>query len=1433
MAKKTTKKPKSPVPGGLGITRSRNAYTFTWAGGYDEAVNVQYALHIGYWTYSSAFSVGAGATSYTLLIGEGNYIPNTSTPLYAVSFRVQGDKKKTEEKKKKKTIVNNWQMSDWSGWCQLDLYAPYPPVVTYEKSSQYKTTFTMNLPNHVNDRQWYGTHIQYRSCLRLDADDVNAGDIPESEWGPITRQNIYNSVTQQDTTTFTYIENDEEFSADIENATSAVRWFEARAIGPGGASSWVASAISYSSPYPGVVTKSTVKPTGRKSLDCKTELDYQISRSHPIDTVKIQYSFASPGGVYAEYSATNDTDIKTGKSYYTITPTAVADPVTDNLFEYYEKNEKYYSTGKVKYYYNQVTEPTGNPHNQGWYEYDSTEGYILTDDTTVISEKNYYQRTTGIIQGVDIFQATKVNSPNIANIGTYWEATENIVTEKQQRTHKKYSYHTRAIRDKKRKRREETIKEVIGTETVYVDVTIQKDYYFNRTIDTEINENKDYYTIEQVNNPSVDGLPDSLPNTEVTSYLYKDRTYYYKTDDEVLDKNTKYYTVDASLVVSPVRANLSQYYDLVSTNYLAPIDPSWSDAEIGGDNTIIPDRSLGALTTCHSAVSFQVDGDMPEDKLLYVRVNTIQGNMTTNGASFLCTDENGNNIYKETLLSSPTVSVGALSENRLPVEIHNNSDAVGVRIAVLILPPEDSTDTVETIGVIIPNQNGEANATIEVPPKYLTTGFGIGAYAFIGQYGFAGRITGTSGAIGATGATGSTGAEMGYNLYAISALLKSKLTTFGGEIPIPPTNVDADHIGNGNVLVTWDWNWKKADYAEVAWSDYNEALDSNEQPTTYQVPNSKNSRLIVRNLELGKTWYFWVRLGKEENTSIWSNVVFENLSSSPSVPSLNLSRRYITLDDKFTANWTYVSTDGTTQSSAQICECAVSGNDVFYGNIIAEIPNEENQDKESQYIILDPQSNRLSWVEGSDHYLAVRVTSESGMISEKWSDYVPISVISSIDSSLNSSSLYPSAVDYDDTSTYSVDDYTIKRIPDPDDPEKDKGVLYKCVSSISTPEEWNEEHWMIDPNQPYQELRSLPLTAMVDSTADNVETNLIIERSKEYFLDRPDESTKSGHIGETIVQATDYGDGLFSIDQEDLTSYLDDGAFYYMTTRVTDNYGQSREVRYEFVVNWTHQALMPKAEMVVDREYNVSKITIQSPDDIPTGDSIIGDVCDIYRKSADGYVILYENAEFNNTYVDPYPTLGDHGGYRVVYRTRNGDYITADKSFAWLDLDDEEDMIHSPSHIIDFEDGTVELMYNVDIDNNWRKDFQETKYLGGSIQGDWNEGVSKTTSMNCNVLTYDWDTISDMRKLAAYTGECHVRTRDGSNFLANVEVSEKLPYAVYTDPNCNTTQLCEYSLSITKLDPIEPDGMTLEDWLDTVGVTGATGATGATGTTGT
>lgn len=331
-----------------------------------------------------------------------------------------------------------------------------------------------------------------------------------------------------------------------------------------------------------------------------------------------------------------------------------------------------------------------------------------------------------------------------------------------------------------------------------------------------------------------------------------------------------------------------------------------------------------------------------------------------------------------------------------------------------------------------------------------------------------------------------------------------------------------------------------------------------------------------------------------------------------------------------------------------------------------------------------------------------------------------------------------------------------------------------------------------------QALTALPLTLTVTGAGEGGTTTVAIERAEAYHVTRPDETDLHGYEGETVALMSQMGEAQISIGLTDLIGRLDDGAHYRLVASISDGLGQSASESIDFWVVWEHQAIIPDGEVVLDTEHVAMMLTPTEP----TG-AVEGDVCDIYRLSVDKPQIIYEGAEWGETYVDPYPTIGEYGGYRFVFRSKEGDYITGSGELAWIDADTDIDY---PYNIFDFGTGRVELEYNVDVSNSWKKDFKETQYLGGSTQGDWNHAVSRSSSVGAvGITTEDQQTIEAVRRLAVYPGICHVRTKEGSSYPADVQVSES--YAVGEGH-----KLAKFSLKITRVDSEGLDGMTLAEW---------------------
>lgn len=335
-------------------------------------------------------------------------------------------------------------------------------------------------------------------------------------------------------------------------------------------------------------------------------------------------------------------------------------------------------------------------------------------------------------------------------------------------------------------------------------------------------------------------------------------------------------------------------------------------------------------------------------------------------------------------------------------------------------------------------------------------------------------------------------------------------------------------------------------------------------------------------------------------------------------------------------------------------------------------------------------------------------------------------------------------------------------------------------------------------------LKDLPLTATIQGAGAGGITSMVIERAESYHMDRPDERDFDGYEGETIVSYSQLGENQISIDSGELVGALDDNAKYRIIATIMDGLGQVDEATEEFEVHWAHQAEKPSATVVYDEENLIAKITPIAP-----AGALPEDRCDIYRLSVDRPELVVKDAQFGTTYVDPYPALGEMGGYRLVTVTKNGDYTTEDNEIAWVSsaelgvnpLDNEDSL-----NIIDFDGDQVRFYYDNDLSNTWDKDFQETHYLGGSVTGDWNVAVSRSSTLSTLVITeLDQDMIRSIRRLAVYPGICHVRTSDGSSYAANAEVNENKSH---TDRD----MVLSYSLNFTRVDTQGFDGMTLEQW---------------------
>lgn len=838
--------------------------------------------------------------------------------------------------------------------------------------------------------------------------------------------------------------------------------------------------------------------------------------------------------------------------------------------------------------------------------------------------------------------------------------------------------------------------------------------------------------------------------------------------------------------------------------------------------------------------TFSAEQDINFDECLFVRIATIHDRKVTYSDAALVRKWR---LKQPSGLSAQTVE----STHRATVTVTNNSELPDSKIAILYR----STNVEEFVIGIIPH--GSSSVTVQCPDWTGEDAISFGAYAYQGDETEIERADGIT-------AYAVTPNISSYTVWDEGAVPKA---------PTNVTAELSDTEGEVILTWDWTWSdadsaeisWSQNQNAWESTEEPETYEINNLHAAKWRVSGLQTGVVWYFRVRLIKT---------VEDAAVYgpySEMASADLSSAPTPPMLQLSEDVIPQTGSVTASWEYISTDGTQQAYAEICTVTIDGETETYGDVIASTSGERHVVLSAQELgwetgqvyslavrVTSESSHISSWSEPVSVIIAEPVECEITETSfvERSRNLIPYPfyhttrtvngitftdngdgtvtvngtntgssnaefvltataegvivpagkyILSGCDGGNSSTYLLQwnqpgsSIVNlYDGEKTFTLSADTIMRV-------SIKVVSGATVSDLTFRPMIrlaSDGSSVWEAYNPIQTLTAMPLTLTVTGAGEGGTTSVVIERAKSYELDRPDESRFTGHDGETIVIYSQSGEGEIEIGRDDLVGTLDDGAPYRLIATTADSYGQTAEQVIEFTVNWEHQAVIPQASVTID---NANLIAMLMPI-APTG-AAEGDTCDIYRLSSERPVKVIEGGAFGTEYVDPFPTIGDSGGYRFVLLTENGDYITEDNTFAWIDV---EAGIDTDATIIDFGGDRVLLRYNMELSHSWEKDFTETTYLGGAIQGDWNLSVHRKTSMSADtVVTDDPVLIASMRRLAAYTGICHVRTVDGATFTADVQVSENRTYE-------KAGKIAGFDVQITQVDAERIDGMTYEEW---------------------
>lgn len=579
--------------------------------------------------------------------------------------------------------------------------------------------------------------------------------------------------------------------------------------------------------------------------------------------------------------------------------------------------------------------------------------------------------------------------------------------------------------------------------------------------------------------------------------------------------------------------------------------------------------------------------------------------------------------------------------------------------------------------------------------------------------------------------------------YAIQANMKSSTVWRSGDVPRIPKNVTAEAATDAIGEVIVTWDW--------TWADSDRAeISWSDNPNAWESTEEPNTYILDRVYSARRRV-----VGLETGKTWYFAVRLINVTEEGEIYGdysdilpVNLSSApnvpIIALSSGVVATGDILTATWEYQTTDGTFQaCAEVYEGVESGGSI--VPGSKiTEVQTAQHADIDTSI----WTSDSLHYIMVRVTSESGMESG-WSDPVAVYIAEPLVCTITASSITNTNIPNGEGGTRSAPAIT-----------------------------------------------AMPFTATITGAGAGGTTTLIIERADEYHMIRPDDSTRDGYQGETVALFRQTGEAAITINKADLIGSLDDGAKYNMIATVEDGYGQSDKQVVPFEVYWSAQAVAPSAVNVV-MENGVAKITVTAGASTPANSTV-----DIYRLSVDKPQLIVQGGAFGTAYVDPYPALGN-GGYRAVCMTANGDYITGTDMPAWTDVDNPLD---NAVGIINFGGEYVEVRFNTKLSTSWKKDFKETKYLGGTVRGDWNPAISRTSTVNVSMQANDAENMAKMRRLSEYNGLCHVRTQDGSSFTADVQVTNSTGY----DSGGNVAQ---YTLNITRIEPEALDGLPYSEWV--------------------
>lgn len=568
----------------------------------------------------------------------------------------------------------------------------------------------------------------------------------------------------------------------------------------------------------------------------------------------------------------------------------------------------------------------------------------------------------------------------------------------------------------------------------------------------------------------------------------------------------------------------------------------------------------------------------------------------------------------------------------------------------------------------------------------------------------------------------------------------SEWSEYSSIVDTRPANIGTfkDPVGVAGDKTAVQLEWSPSSTAtsyEIEYATKQEYFDYTDQTQTKDT-QTKVTKFIISQLDLGVTWFFRVRAKNDKGVSGWSAIKSIVLGEKPGAPTTWSLVTSVTQGDDIVLYWTHNASDG-----SKLVESVLE----YFINGVAQptitIPN-TRADDDTETINEYTLKTDVDFTEGANIKWHIKTR---GILPE-YSDW-------SIDREIN---------------------------------------VYAPPTLIMTMHDQTglENHVASFP---------ITIGLEAGPPSQNVlGYQLVITSGESYQTTRYDgEMMWVGEGQEVFNRVYDVNDRNYAIELSASDIDLENGVTYQMVCKSIMSSGLSAEAEIDFGVSWEEARYYLDAEIAINDEDVSASIRPYCVDE-EYNDVDANVLFNIYRRDFDGNLTLIakdiDPANTESVY-DPHPSL-DGARYRIVAIDRSTgavsfedlsgmDIDVADIILQWNEtwtnlMGERED---DPQSTAEWAGSMIRLPYNIDVSDTYKSDTTMVSYIGRSYPVSY-YGTQKqsTATWNVEIEADDFDTLYSIRRLAVWQGDVYVREPSGSGYWANVEVSFSQKHRELTIP---------------------------------------------------